>query len=134
MSEKEGLAKLAAYLQQTRKQAEQSIDVLNTRIMVLESETEAMSAERDHFKNYSEQLKLENSKKWRLQERDDWKSLVESIQTDRTRLREDCSRLESELEEAKAGVKILEEEINHLTSSNRFVLLEGRTYLIATLN
>ena len=134
MSEKEGLAKLAAYLQQTRKQAEESIDVLNTRIMVLESEAEAISSERDHFKNYSEQLKLENSKKWRLQERDDWKSLVESIQTDRTRLREDCGRLESELEEAKAGVKILEEEINHLANSNRLVLLRGRIILTAILH
>lgn len=134
MSEKEGLAKLAAYLQQTRKQAEESIDVLNTRIMVLESEAEAISSERDHFKNYSEQLKLENSKKWRLQERDDWKSLVESIQTDRTRLRQDCSRLESELEEAKAGVKILEEEISHMTNSNRLVLFIGRLYLTAILH
>jgi chromosome segregation ATPase len=119
MSEKEGLAKLAAYLQQTRKQAELSIDILNTRILSLENESEAISSERDYFRNYSEQLKLENSKKWRLHERDDWKSLVDSVQVDRARLQENCDNLEIELEEAKAGVKILEEEIN-LMKSDRY--------------
>jgi chromosome segregation ATPase len=122
MSEQEGLAKLAAYLQQTRKQAELSIDILNTRILSLENESEAISSERDYFRNYSEQLKLENSKKWRLHERDDWKSLVESVQVDRARLQESCDNLEIELEEARAGVKILEEEIN-LMKNERYYLM-----------
>lgn len=121
MSEKEGLAKLAAYLQQTRKQAELSIDILNTRILSLENESEAISSERDYFRNYSEQLKLENSKKWRLHERDDWKSLVDSVQVDRARLQENCDNLEIELEEARAGVKILEEEINLIMKNDRCV-------------
>lgn len=112
MSESEGLIKLAEYLSQTRRQAEQSIDILNTKISELLNESAAISSERDYFRNYSEQLKLENSQKWRLQERDDWKSLVESVQTDRGRLQEDCNRLEIELEEARAGVRVLEEEIN----------------------
>ena len=83
MSESDGLSKLAEYLNQTRRQAEQSIDILNAKISELANESEAISSERDYFRNYSEQLKLENSQKWRLQERDDWKSLVESVQTDR---------------------------------------------------
>lgn len=112
MSESEGLLKLTEYLTQTRRQAEQSIDILNTKITELVNESETISSERDYFRQYSEQLKLENSKKWRLQERDDWKSLVESVQTDRGRLQEDCSKLEGELEEARAEVKVLEEEIN----------------------
>jgi chromosome segregation ATPase len=129
MSEQEGLAKLAAYLQQTRKQAELSIDILNTRILSLENESEALSSERDYFRNYSEQLKLENSKKWRLHERDDWKSLVESVQVDRARLQESCDNLEIELEEARAGVKILEEEIN-LMKNDRYYLLTDIKWMI----
>ena len=120
MSESDGLSKLAEYLNQTRRQAEQSIDILNAKISELANESEAISSERDYFRNYSEQLKLENSQKWRLQERDDWKSLVESVQTDRGRLQENCIRLEIELEEAKAGVKILEEEINLIMNNERF--------------
>lgn len=120
MSESDGLSKLAEYLNQTRRQAEQSIDILNAKISELANESEAISSERDYFRNYSEQLKLENSQKWRLQERDDWKSLVESVQTDRGRLQENCNRLEIELEEAKAGVKILEEEINLIMNNERF--------------
>ena len=120
MSESDGLSKLAEYLNQTRRQAEQSIDILNSKISELVNESEAISSERDYFRNYSEQLKLENSQKWRLQERDDWKSLVESVQTDRGRLQENCNRLEIELEEAKAGVKILEKEINLIMNNERF--------------
>ena len=107
----DGLAKLTEYLAQTRRQAEKSIDVLNERITELTREKEEIAAERDYFRNYSEQLKLENSKKWRLQERDDWKSLVESVQKDRNRLHDDCIRLESSLEEAQHELQRLQEEI-----------------------
>lgn len=130
MSEKEGLAKLAAYLQQTRKQAELSIDILNTRILSLENESEAISSERDYFRNYSEQLKLENSKKWRLHERDDWKSLVDSVQVDRARLQESCDNLEIELEEARAGVKILEEEINLMKIDRYYHIINTKLIIL----
>lgn len=128
MSEQDGLAKLTAYLQQTRKQAEQSIDLLNTKIASLVDENDAVTAERDHFRNYSQQLKLENSQKWRLQERDDWKSLVDSVQIDRGRLQDTCNRLEIELEEARANVKILEEEINMFMNNGRFVCLSVQVH------
>ncbi len=98
------ILRLTGYLNQTRRQAEESIDLLNARILELSSELKTSSAvaehlveERDYYRNLSEQLKLENSKKWRLNERDDWKSLVESVQLDRTRLQEECARLESEV-------------------------------------
>jgi len=36
------------------------------------------------FKNgLVEQLKIENTKKWRVEERNDWKALVDSVQKDR---------------------------------------------------
>ena len=98
----DGLKKLADYLAQTRRQAEVSIDVLNSRVTELTAEldiakqtAERLQEERDLFHNMSEQLKIENSKKWRLQERDDWKSLVDSVQRDRCRLQDECHRLET---------------------------------------
>lgn len=113
----EGLKKLADYLAQTRRQAEASIDCLNNRIAELTQEleiakeaAEQLQSERDYFRNYSEQLKLENSKKWRLQERDDWKSLVDSVQRDRSRLQDECHRLEIELEEKQAELTALQQQ------------------------
>jgi hypothetical protein len=65
------------------------------------------SIQRDYYKNFAEQLQLENSKKWRLQERDDWKALVDSVQKDRIRLQEECNKMERELTSAL-------DEIDHL--------------------
>jgi len=108
--ESEAIARLTAYLNQTRRQAEDSIDVLNGRYEELRVELdtsqlvcERLAEERDYFKSLSEQLKLENSKKWRLNERDDWKSLVDSIQVDRARLQEECVRLEAEVQRLRLG-------------------------------
>jgi hypothetical protein len=101
----DGIRRLTAYLNQTRRQATQSIDVLTARVNELEQNLETstlvaerLEAERDYFKGISEQLKLENSKKWRLHERDDWKSLVESCQLDRVRLQDENAKMEEELE------------------------------------
>ena len=100
----EAIVRLTEYLNQTRRQAEQSIDHLNNQLQEKQTEldnhqevVDHVIGERDYYRNLSEQLKLENSKKWRLNERDDWKSLVESIQADRARLNEEVSRLEAEL-------------------------------------
>ena len=117
----DGLQKLTEYLNQTRRQAELAIDTLSTKVIALEKESESIrtllveaESERDYFKNYSEQLKLENSKKWRLQERDDWKSLVESVQKDRSRLQDDCIRLQTLVDESQQHVNLLEEENERL--------------------
>ena len=114
----DGLKKLAEYLAQTRRQASASIDLLNVRVSELSADleiakqtSEKLEGERDFFRNLSEQLKLENSKKWRLQERDDWKSLVDSVQRDRARLQDECHRLETELEEARAQQTALQGQL-----------------------
>lgn len=98
-------------------QAEQSIDCLNQRIVQLEtlnetlvSNAEASIAERDYYRNYAEQLKLENSKKWRLQERDDWKALVDSVQKDRSRLQDECLSLDQKLQQTLDMVEELTKE------------------------
>lgn len=118
----DGLSKLTAYLNQTRRQAELTIDGLNDQIGALSAENKSLKlslsiaeSERDYFKNYVDQLKLENSKKWRLQERDDWKSLVESVQKDRTRLQEECLFLQTSLEIANAQISKLEKELQSVS-------------------
>lgn len=114
-----GLVKLTEYLNQTRRQSEMAIDALNERIRELSEENEKalkiaekFEGERDYYRNYAEQLKLQNSKKWKLQERDDWKSLVESVQNDRSRLQEDCIRLKEQLDEANNRIALLIEQTN----------------------
>lgn len=109
MSERDGLKKLIEFLNQTRNQAEQAVDCLNVRINELEQERDAVLGERDYYKNYAEQLRLENSKKWRLQERDDWKALVDSVQKDRSRLQDECHQLEEELSAAYDELHRLEQ-------------------------
>lgn len=105
MAESDGLRKLTEYLNQTKRQAENAIDILNIKINELQEQNielsrhaEAMELERNHYKAYSEQIKSENATKWKLRERDDWKSLVDSIQSDRNRLQDECTVLEGELD------------------------------------
>jgi len=107
--EGDGVVKLREYLMQTRRQAEMAIDSLNERIAELEKDNieisdanKALADERDYFRNLAEQRKTENSKKWRLQERDDWKALVESVQKDRSRLQDDLVKREIELESIRS--------------------------------
>ena len=50
-----------------------------------------------------EQMKLEMGKKWRIEERDDWKALVESLQGDRRRLEGEVAALRKTLEGCKCG-------------------------------
>lgn len=44
-----------------------------------------------------EQLKLENTTKHQIEERDDWRALVSSVQEDRTRLQRENARLRDEI-------------------------------------
>ena len=123
-SESEGVARLTAYLQQTKRQAEHSIDKMNQHIEELQEDLETsklvsrqLEQERDYFRNLAEQLREENTKKWRLQERDDWKALLESVQEDRERLQDECNRLEDKIDMAKQllsadDLRVLEESMD----------------------
>eukprot|EP00607_Mallomonas_marina_P006511 CAMPEP_0182430912 /NCGR_PEP_ID=MMETSP1167-20130531/44712_1 /TAXON_ID=2988 /ORGANISM="Mallomonas Sp, Strain CCMP3275" /LENGTH=326 /DNA_ID=CAMNT_0024616591 /DNA_START=166 /DNA_END=1143 /DNA_ORIENTATION=+ len=108
----EGIEKLTEYLNQTRRQAEISIECLNQRVIELEHDCDLykknmnkLKEERDYYDQLVEQLKIENSKKWRLQERDDWKALVDSVQQDRDRLHDENVRLITELDQANAFIE-----------------------------
>jgi chromosome segregation ATPase len=67
-----------------------------------------LQAELQHCYNVIHQLRIENSQKWRVEERDDWKALVNSIQKDRRRLEEDNDDFEARIR--KANDKIIEHE------------------------
>ena len=56
-------------------------------------------------------MKQENSTKWRLQERDDWKALVESVQSDRARIQEMNNELEEKLEQASMVIAQLQKQL-----------------------
>ena len=84
----------------------------------LSIECEKYKEEAIKYKSLSEQLQLENSKKYRLHERDDWKSLVESVQKDRARLQEECIRLALEKDEFKNEVQCLQEQLNMMRKTS----------------
>lgn len=118
MQESEGLSKLTEYLNQTRKQAAMSIDVLNSQIVELRAESdynrrivEELRADRDHYKQLSDQLRYESTTKHKLQERDDWKTLIDNMQKDRTRLSEECIQLRSQLQSATYEISLLHDEV-----------------------
>ena len=59
---------------------------------------------------------MENTSKWKLQERDDWKALVDTLQSDRRKLQEDCKSLTVSLQESKEYCQELQtviESLNH---------------------
>lgn len=71
-----------------------------------ESECEQLKADyeiaRDELQlcwSYVDQMKKENTLKWRCEERDDWRALVTSLQQDRQRLLRENATLRSRLEE-----------------------------------
>lgn len=124
MSADMGLPKLVDLLNTTRRQAELSINTLSQRVQELsallaekEMEVAKVTAERDLYKSSSIQLKQENSQKWRLQERDDWKSLVDSIQKDRARLQDENLALQTALEASQAAGERLEAEVGALRAA-----------------
>lgn len=121
MAESEGLQKLTAYLNQTRRQAEAAIDTLNEQIAELKHENELyaqlckkVEEEKEYFRVLSEQMKQEGTTKQRLQERDDWRSLIDSVQKDRARLQEQCCALESAVESSNQEIEDLRSELERL--------------------
>jgi ABC-type transporter Mla subunit MlaD len=125
MSESEGLQKLTAYLNQTRRQAEAAIDNLNVQIEDLRKENDLyaqlckkLEQEKDYFKSMSEQLKQGNTTKQMLRERDDWRALIDNVQKDRARLQEEVCALEAGLDSANEEIAKLRDDIEHLTAQN----------------
>jgi len=131
----DGVQKLTEYLNQTRRQAESAIDTLNEKIRSLVSENEdilkalkSVKAEKDHYKEAADRLQKENSKKWKFQERDDWKALVDSVQRDRSQLQEENNALKARLEAELEKNDLLQQEIVTLADEvRRLVALSDPT-------
>ena len=126
MSESDGLHKLTAYLNQTRRQAEAAVDALNEQISDLRDENEKyallvtkVEEEKDYYKSLCEKMKQESTIKHRLQERDEWKSLIENVQRDRSRLQDLCNNLETELDNAKYEITELKTEIDRVSNGGQ---------------
>ena len=127
----EGVNKLVEYLNQTRRQAELSINILNDKIKELTEENQVyqsniavLTEENSYYKSLVEQLQNETTNKSRLQERDDWKCLVESIQKDRSRLQDECIRLELKVEELENKLKSEQLQVQQLSLKKVDVIQE----------
>ncbi|CAM9326386.1 unnamed protein product [Phaeothamnion confervicola] len=92
-SEEAGLHRLAKLLSVTKADNAKALRELKVISAQLEQRTDELS----HTKSLCHQLKLENAKKWRLEERDDWRALVTSIQADREALHEETATLRKAL-------------------------------------
>jgi hypothetical protein len=121
MSQAEGLSKLTEYLKQTKRQAEAAVDHLNKEITRLSEENTSLkkilhkvSQERDEYLATVEELKIKNTSKYKLKERDDWKNLVDQVQQDRTRLQQENDTLRQQLDHSEAEMKNLQVHIESL--------------------
>lgn len=103
MSDPDGLRLLATHLAKVKLEAAEQIYALTTQGKYLQQENEELNNQVLQLK----QLCRENTLHWRLQERDDWKALVEAVQRDRT-------RLENENEKLMEEISILRKQITTL--------------------
>ncbi len=77
--------------------------------------------QKEYYRSLVDQLKVENSRKSRLQERDDWKALIDSIQADRVRLQEENIMLAQQLEDATQEIADQTELIEKLTQETELI-------------
>jgi len=75
----------------------------------LASKLEACLDQLDFCTGACEQLKLEASTKWRVEERNDWKALVDSVQKDRDEQREENILLGESVAELEAELQALKD-------------------------
>ena len=76
----------------------------------LKSKLHACLDELDFRNGQVQQLREENTRKWRVEERNDWKSLVDSVQRDRADLQEANEDLQERMTELEAEVEELRAE------------------------
>eukprot|EP00904_Undaria_pinnatifida_P005974 jgi/Undpi1/2506/HiC_scaffold_13.g05885.m1 len=99
-----GLERLARLLAATKEDASAEISKLDSQVQALRVERAtleaALESSRDQLADANslvDQLRLENTRKWREEERNDWRALLDSTQEDRTALQQQNTRLETEL-------------------------------------
>jgi hypothetical protein len=119
MSESEGLARLTEYLKQTRRQAEIAVDNLTNQVNTLNVENDELRRsvqrleyEKKELRDLVDQIKKDGTVKSKFKERDEWRSLVDSMQQDRTRLQEENNELSSILANASQQIEELKAELS----------------------
>lgn len=93
MSDVEGLRLLANHLAKVKLEAAENRYELSRLLKITQGKNEELEGEVCRLK----QLCRENTLHWRLQERDDWKALVEAVQKDRSRLERENEKLVTEI-------------------------------------
>mmetsp|Transcript_9116 Transcript_9116/g.34361 ORF Transcript_9116/g.34361 Transcript_9116/m.34361 type:complete len:211 (-) Transcript_9116:1134-1766(-) len=105
-------------LVEEKKEQQKLIELLNQRNLEL---TEELEGARDRvmlLEATTRQLKIEVSNKWRVEERNEWRALVDSLQKDRAALQEENQELLDQIEVLKAGQGAADSERRGGTRSN----------------
>uniref|UniRef100_A0A7S2V322 Uncharacterized protein n=1 Tax=Fibrocapsa japonica TaxID=94617 RepID=A0A7S2V322_9STRA len=104
--QKDGIAKVRNYAAKVKRESEDQMKELKNMAIAFEGENRCLKEQIENYENevetlrsMVEQLKIENARKWRVEERNDWKALVKSIQEDRAVLQAENERLKQEIEE-----------------------------------
>lgn len=90
------MEELANHLAAVKLESAEKIHALTVEVCALRGANASNQELLEHCNTYIGQLKAENSTKFRVEERNDWKSLCTSIQKDRQRLHEQVDELERE--------------------------------------
>jgi hypothetical protein len=90
------MEELANHLAAVKLESAEKIHALTVEVTTLRGANASNQELLEHCNTYIGQLKAENSTKFRVEERNDWKSLCTSIQKDRQRLHEQVDELERE--------------------------------------
>ena len=108
-----------------KRQSKEAVDELTTRSSILAEENRGLKVklhacldELDFRNGQVQQLREENTRKWRVEERNDWKSLVDSVQRDRAELQEANEDLQERCEELETEVAELRAELESSRSSS----------------
>ncbi len=138
--EDSGIILLARHLASSKLAAVENEARLRSQIKQLEkSNTDAELAasrardEAEFWRMKAYQLELENSKKWRVEERDDWRALVSAIQDDRKALQFDNEVLESRVAALQAELETATQQAIDKPLPRSAELIQGETNVPLTV-
>ena len=98
-----GVEKLATLLSTLRQSSTVKINILTKELHSSKLQIDLFTDTITEKNMVIDQLQIENGKKWRIEERNDWKALVSSLQNDRRELQEEIEDLRAEIEALKSA-------------------------------
>lgn len=111
------IKKLISMLGETRRRAEEQNSLLKRELQSQVERNEEMRGRVEELELVIDQQRIENSKKWRIEERDDWKALVKSLEGDRRRLEDEIESLRDRLEQGGGASKRRESDADRIAVS-----------------